>query len=45
MEIVKRFCKISGEKVNEDKTVYMRLGEVQDLTSYFHFKEVKEIKI
>lgn len=45
MKIVQEFCEASGGKVNEDKTVYMRCGNVQCLKSHFAFKEVKEIKI
>jgi len=45
MEIVQRFCKGSGGKVNEEKTVYIRFGEAGNLTENFKFKEVKEMKI
>lgn len=45
MEFVQMFCKGSGGKVNEEKTVYIRFGGVTDLTNHFTFKETKEIKI
>uniref|UniRef100_A0A672R4V8 Reverse transcriptase domain-containing protein n=1 Tax=Sinocyclocheilus grahami TaxID=75366 RepID=A0A672R4V8_SINGR len=45
MEIVQMFCKGSGAKVNEEKTVYMRFGGATDLTEHFTFKEMREIKI
>lgn len=45
MEIVQRYCRGSGAKVNEDKTVYMRFGGATVLTEHFTFKETKEIKI
>lgn len=42
---LKRFCKGSGGKVNEEKTVYMRFGKTVNLTENFKFKEVQEMKI
>ncbi len=45
MQIVQKYCRGSGAKVNEDKTVYMRFGRVALLTEQFTFKETKEIKI
>ncbi len=45
MQIVHKYCRGSGAKVNEDKTVYMRFGGVAVLTEHFTFKETKEIKI
>lgn len=45
MEIVRRFCKGSGGKINEEKTAYMRFGQTTDLEENFKFKEVKEMKI
>lgn len=45
MKIVNEYCKGSGSKVNEDKTVYMRLGRATVLMDCFNFKEVDEIKI
>lgn len=45
MQIVQKYCRGSGAKVNEDKTVYMRFGGVALLTEQFTFKETKEIKI
>ncbi len=45
MQIVQKYCRGSGAKVNEDQTVYMRFGRVALLTQTFTFKETKEIKI
>lgn len=45
MQIVQKFCLASGAKVNEEKTIYMRLGKVGGLTEHFNFKETKETKI
>lgn len=44
MDIVQMFCKGSGGKINQDKTVYMRFGGAIDLTDHFAFKEANEIK-
>ncbi len=43
--VVQMFCRGSGGKINEEKTVHMRFGGVIGLTDSFHFKETKEIKI
>uniref|UniRef100_A0A671PCM7 Reverse transcriptase domain-containing protein n=1 Tax=Sinocyclocheilus anshuiensis TaxID=1608454 RepID=A0A671PCM7_9TELE len=45
MKIVQNFCRGSGAKVNEDKTVYMRFGGTEVLAGHFNFKEMNEIKI
>lgn len=45
LNVVKEFCKKSGGKINEDKTVYMRFGGAPVLTDAFKFKEAKEMKI
>ena len=45
MEVVQMFCRGSGGKLNEEKTIYVRFGGVNVLTDYFHFKETKEIRI
>lgn len=45
MNVVKEYCKGSGSKVNEDKTVYMRFGKAMVLMDCFHFKEVEEMRI
>ena len=45
MKVVEEYCKGSGSKVNEDKTVYMRFGKAMVLKNYFNFKEVEEIRI
>lgn len=45
MQIVQKYCRGSGAKINESKTEYMRLGEVGNLAELFTFKETKEIKI
>ncbi len=45
MNVVKEFCKGSGSKINEEKTVYMRFGKAVVLMGCFNFKEVEQIKI
>jgi len=45
MKCVEDYCKGSGGKVNEDKTVYMRFGEAMILRDCFKFKEVEEMRI
>ncbi len=45
MNVVKEFCKGSGSKINEEKTVYMRFGKAVVLMDCFNFKEVEQIKI
>jgi len=45
MEVVQTFCRGSGSKINEEKTLYMRLGRASFLANDFKFKESKEIKI
>ncbi|MGL5244158.1 MAG: RNA-directed DNA polymerase, partial [Sarcina sp.] len=45
MERVARFCKGTGAKVNEEKTVYIKFGEVSDLKEVCGFTEVQEMKI
>lgn len=45
MNVVNEYCRGSGSKVNEDKTVYMRFGKATALTECFNFKEVEEIRI
>ncbi len=44
MEVVQMFCRGSGGKINEEKTVYMRFGGVIGLTDPFNFKEKKRNK-
>lgn len=45
MNVVKEYCRGSGSKVNEDKTVYMRFGKAMVLTDCFNFKEVEEMRV
>lgn len=45
MKIVNDYCKGSGSKINEDKTIYMRMGKAENLTDCFIFKEENEMKI
>ncbi len=45
MDVVQKFCRKSGGKINDDKTKYMRFGKAPVLSDVFIFKEVKEMKI
>lgn len=45
MEILERYCKGSGAKINIQKTVYMNIGDGENIQSLFPFKEGGGLKV
>ncbi len=45
MEILERYCKGSGAKINIRKTVYMQIGEGENIQNVFPFKEEENVKV
>lgn len=45
MEKVEWYCQGSGAKINEEKTIFMKFGNVPELAGAFNFTEVQEAKI
>ncbi len=45
MEILQRYCKGSGAKINIQKTVYMNIGEGENIQKVFPFKEDDNLKV
>ncbi len=45
MEILERYCKGSGAKINILKTVYMQIGEGENIQNVFPFKEEENVKV
>lgn len=45
MEILERYCKGSGAKINIQKTVYMNIGDGENIQSLFPFKEEEGLKV
>lgn len=41
MEVLEKYCRGTGAKVNKEKTTYMRIGEMNELPDKIPFKEQK----
>lgn len=42
MEVLERYCKGTGAKINTEKTTYMRVGLTNDVSDKIQFKEEKK---
>ncbi len=42
MEVLERYCKGTGAKINTEKTKYMRVGLTNDISNKIQFKEEKK---
>lgn len=45
MELMQKFCKATGAKINVEKTAFMRFGEAPAIPACIAFNEKEEIKI
>lgn len=45
MDIIEKYCKGSGAKINKQKTVIMSIGKIEKIQKFYPFKEQESLKI